>query len=48
VLQRAANLTPPITWVPVLTNTSDANGKWTFTDTSLTNSAGSFYRLAAP
>lgn len=47
VLQSATNLTPPINWLPVLTNTTDTNGLWQFTDTNL-NSAQKFYRATTP
>jgi uncharacterized repeat protein (TIGR02543 family) len=43
-LQSATNLTPPIIWLPVLTNPADANGNWQFTDTNL-NGAQKFYRV---
>ena len=47
VLQTATNLTPPIQWLPVLTNAADTNGVWQFTDTNL-NSAQKFYRVTTP
>ncbi|MGD0814706.1 MAG: hypothetical protein ABSA83_13960 [Verrucomicrobiota bacterium] len=48
VLQAAGNLVPPINWQPVVTNFTDINGNWTFTDTrALTNTAG-FYRAMLP
>jgi uncharacterized delta-60 repeat protein len=47
VLQSATNLTPPIQWLPVLTNAADTNGVWQFTDTNL-NSAQKFYRVTTP
>jgi uncharacterized delta-60 repeat protein len=47
VLQTATNLTPPIQWLPVLTNAADTNGVWQFTDTNL-NSAQKFYRITTP
>jgi hypothetical protein len=47
VLQTATNLTPPVQWPPVLTNTANTNGVWQFTDTNL-NSAQKFYRVTTP
>jgi uncharacterized delta-60 repeat protein len=47
VLQTATNLTPPIQWLPVVTNAADTNGVWQFTDTNL-NSAQKFYRVTMP
>jgi hypothetical protein len=47
VLQTATNLTPPIQWQSILTNASDTNGVWQFTDTNL-NSAQKFYRVTTP
>ena len=47
VLQTATNLTPPVQWLPVLTNTAGTNGVWQFTDTNL-NSAQKFYRVTTP
>ncbi len=43
VLQSATNLTPPINWQTILTNSSDTNGNWQFTDTNL-NGGQKFYR----
>ena len=47
VLQTATNLTLPITWQPLLTNTADTNGVWQFTDTNL-DSAQRFFRVTLP
>ena len=47
ILQTATNLTPPIQWQSILTNASDTNGVWQFTDTNL-NSAQKFYRVTTP
>jgi hypothetical protein len=46
-LQTATNLTPPIQWQSILTNATDTNGVWQFTDTNL-NSAQKFYRVTMP
>lgn len=46
-VQSATNLTPPIQWQSLLTNTADTNGVWQFTDTNL-NSAQKFYRVTTP
>jgi hypothetical protein len=43
ILEIATNLTTPIYWQPFLTNPSDGNGNWQFTDTNLIN-AQRFYR----
>jgi sugar lactone lactonase YvrE len=43
VLQSATNLTPPIGWTSIVTNLSDVNGNWQFTDTNL-NADQKYYR----
>jgi sugar lactone lactonase YvrE len=43
ILQSATNLTPPVNWQPVLTNSADGNGNWQFMDTNL-NNGQKFYR----
>ena len=43
VLQSATNLTPPIIWKSIRTNSANASGIWQFTDTSL-NTGQKFYR----
>ncbi|HEY5041321.1 MAG TPA: hypothetical protein VIK53_04905 [Verrucomicrobiae bacterium] len=43
VLQTATNLTPPTIWTSIITNFSDVNGNWQFTDTNL-NAGQKFYR----
>ena len=45
VLVVATNL-PPV-WVPVLTNSADAGGAFSFTDWQVTNSTQRFYRVQA-
>jgi len=47
VLQLATNLTPPIQWQSLLTNTADTNGVWQAADTNL-NSTQKFYRAVTP
>jgi hypothetical protein len=37
-------LANPTSWTPLSTNTTDANGIWTFTDTHATNFTRRFYR----
>lgn len=48
VLQSATNLTPPVNWQALLTNSADTNGNWTFTTTNATAITPRFYRLAHP
>jgi len=43
-VEATTNLTPPVVWVPVSTNTADINGLWQFTDTQATNYLQQFYR----
>ena len=43
ILQSATNLTPPVNWQPVLTNSADGKGNWQFADTNL-NNGQKFYR----
>jgi len=45
VLQSATNLTPPVTWQPIITNLSDSIGNWTFADTNTVNYPARFYRM---
>ncbi len=47
VLQAATNLTPPIQWQSLVTNSADTKGVSQFSDTNL-NSAQKFYRLTTP
>ena len=44
VLQIAANLTPPVTWMNLATNTAGTDGRWTVTD-STTNRTQRFFRV---
>jgi hypothetical protein len=48
VLFGATNLASPVAWLPVATNTADANGILHFTDPSATNKPQRFYRLQTP
>jgi autotransporter-associated beta strand protein len=43
-VQATTNLTPPVVWTPVSTNTADGGGLWQFTDTTATNYTQRFYR----
>jgi hypothetical protein len=45
VLEAATNLSPPILWLPLLTNTASASGELEFIDTSSTNFPTRFYRV---
>ena len=44
ILQSAANLTPPINWQPVITNSTDANGNWNSTITNSSSMPLCFFR----
>lgn len=44
LLEMATNLTPPINWQSIVTNTADTNGNWSFTITNLTDVPAQFYR----
>jgi hypothetical protein len=43
-LQSATNLTPPINWQPVITNSADINGNWSITVSNLSSTPSSFFR----
>ncbi|MGN6555120.1 MAG: LamG-like jellyroll fold domain-containing protein [Verrucomicrobiota bacterium] len=43
-VQFTTNLTPPVVWQNISTNTADGTGAWQFTDTNAVNSAAGFYR----
>ena len=45
VLLAASSLTAPITWTPIATSVSDAQGRFTFTDSQAANYARRFYRV---
>ena len=45
VLQSATNLSAPVDWLSLATNTPGTNGAWQFTDVQATNFARQFYRL---
>jgi len=47
VLVTASNLTPPVIWVPSITNQADVNGNFTFTNLPTTNSQ-QFFRISTP
>lgn len=44
LVEATLDLTPPVVWTPVSTNTADINGLWQFTDTQATNYTQQFYR----
>jgi hypothetical protein len=47
ILESTTNLTPPIIWVPVVTNNADSlNSTWQYTDTN-TNGIQEFYKIVA-
>jgi sugar lactone lactonase YvrE len=48
VLEYTTSLSPPLQWVPVITNAADANGNWIFTDTNATAYSARFFRIATP
>jgi cellulose 1,4-beta-cellobiosidase len=48
VLLTASNLTPPLVWAPIATNTADANGAFSFADLQATNYQQRFYRITTP
>ncbi len=48
ILQAATNLTPPIVWIPVATNTADINGNASFTDTNTAANPNRYYRITTP
>jgi hypothetical protein len=43
-LQSTTNLTPPINWQPVITNSADINGNWSITVSNLSSTPSSFFR----
>ena len=48
VLQSAPSLTPPVVWTPLVTNTTDTNGLFTFTDSAPLLLPERYYRLSTP
>ena len=46
VLQATTNLALPTIWQPVITNSTDANGNWSFTDTNANQYSQRFYRAS--
>jgi hypothetical protein len=45
----ATNLTPPVLWVPIYTNSNAGpTGLWQFTDTNTANYRDRFYRASSP
>ncbi|MDB6057225.1 MAG: hypothetical protein JWO95_1069 [Verrucomicrobiales bacterium] len=47
ILQAVTDLTPPISWKPIMTNTTDTNGFWHFTDQP-SGTVQKFYRATTP
>jgi alpha-tubulin suppressor-like RCC1 family protein/sugar lactone lactonase YvrE len=47
ILQMATNLTPPVSWQSIITNSPDANGNWSWTNFNLSAYPAGFYRAAA-
>jgi hypothetical protein len=45
VLEATTNLSPPVLWLPVLTNTANEAGEYQFLDTTETNLPARFYRV---
>jgi len=43
-LQSTTNLTSPINWQPVITNSADINGNWSITVSNLSRTPSGFYR----
>ena len=43
-LEAATSLAPPVDWLPIATNITDAGGLWQFTDSQTTNYPVRFYR----
>ncbi|PWU14669.1 MAG: hypothetical protein C5B50_16835 [Verrucomicrobia bacterium] len=48
ILESTMDLTAPVSWRQVATNTADSNGKFEFSDTKLTNVPACFYQLRTP
>jgi sugar lactone lactonase YvrE len=44
IVQATTNLTPPIIWIPISTNSAGADGDWNFTDINTAASTTQFYR----
>jgi hypothetical protein len=47
ILQATTNLTPPVQWQSILTNSTDGNGNWSTTITNLISTPNSFYQAVA-
>jgi hypothetical protein len=48
VLETTTNLTPPVIWLPMATNTLGTNGLWQFTDPQSPNFTQRFFQLEFP
>jgi autotransporter-associated beta strand protein len=46
LIESSTNLTPPIAWTSLGTNTADINGLFNFNDPTVTNSSSRYYRTA--
>lgn len=47
LIEAATNLSPPVTWTPVSTNTANTNGGFCFTDGTASNYTARYYRAAS-
>lgn len=47
ILQSTTNIVPPVQWFNLLTNVTDTNGIWRFSDTNV-NTPQKFYRVTTP
>jgi hypothetical protein len=47
VLESATNLTPPVTWLALMTNSADSNGNWNIIITNLVSVPSEFFQVAA-
>ena len=45
VLQYATNLSPPVAWMPLMTNAADSNGNWSLMDTNAFVFPARYFRL---
>jgi hypothetical protein len=48
VLLGTTNLLPPVVWQPVLTNSTDSKGNWSYTDPNAATTPARFFRIMAP
>ena len=45
VVEMATNMTPPVTWQPIMTNCLSVNGTWNFIDTNALAQPETYYRI---